>query len=264
MLRMLDEVWRARELLWVLIEREIKTRYRRSFLGLLWSLLTPLYQVLFLTLVVKVLWEHPEPNYSVKYLCGLVPWMFMQQGVLTSCASILRARDIVKRVWLPRQLVPLATVGSCLFHMLASVVVLFVIVLIIPLVLGGPTVFGIEYVLLIPLVLLEVIMVAGLALLFSALHTFHHDVEYILTNLLMTYLFLTPVIYPLSWVPAELHYYVMFNPMATLCEGFRGVVLHHEFPGPAHLLSLTAVAFGCLFLGVWAFRRREWQFPEVM
>jgi lipopolysaccharide transport system permease protein len=264
MLRMLDEVWRARELLGVLIEREIKTRYRRSFLGLLWSLLTPLYQVLFLTIVVKVLWQHPEPNYSVKYLCGLVPWTFMQQGVLTSCASLLRARDIVKRVWLPRQLIPLATVGSCLFHLLASVAVLYVILAVIPLVLGGPHVFGIAHVFLIPLVLLEVIMVAGLALLFSALHTFHNDVEYILTNLLMTYLFLTPVIYPLSWVPDNLQSLVMFNPMATICEGFRGVVLRHELPDPAHLVSLAVVAFGCLFVGLWAFRRRAWKFPEVM
>lgn len=264
MLRMVDEVWRGRELLWVLIEREIKTRYRRSFLGLLWSLLTPLYQVLFLTLVVKVLWEHPEPDYSVKYLCGLVPWTFMQQGVLTSCASIFRARDIVKRVALPRQLVPLATVGSCLFHTVVSVVVLIVVVLVIPLVLGGHTVFGVAYVLLIPLLLLEVIMVAGLALLFSALHTFHQDVEYILTNLFMTYLFLTPVIYPLSWVPERLQYYFMFNPMATICEGFRMVVLSHQLPDPVHLLVLAAIAFVCLFVGVWVFRRREWQFPEVI
>ena len=264
MLRMLDEIWRARELLWVLTEREIKSRYRRSFLGLLWSMMTPLYQVLFLTIVVKVLWRHPEPDYSIKYLCGLVPWTFMQQSVLTSCASILRARDMVKRVKLPRQLVPLATVGSCLFHMVVSAVLLFVLLIIIPLVLGGTSLFRVEYLLLIPIVVLEVIMVAGISLLASALHTFHHDVEYILGNLMTTYLFLTPVIYPMSWVPEDLQYYVMFNPMATICEGFRGVVMRHELPDPWHLVSLAVTALVCFAVGAWFFRRREWQFPEVI
>jgi len=261
MLRTLRQTWRARELLWALAEREIKTRYRRSFLGLLWSLVTPLYQVVLMTIVVKYLWHNPTPNYSIVYLCALVPWSFFQQAVLTSCASVLRSRDMVKRVWFPRHIVPLATVGSCLFHMVMSLVILLALLLIIP------VAFSWKHLVLVPLVLIEVLMVCGLSLLAAALHSFYQDVEYILTNLIQVFMFVTPVIYPIKWIPDEYEHVrsiVMLNPMATVCEGFRSIIIYQQLPDPVNLLIAAAFALLCFIVGWEYYRLRQAQLPEVI
>jgi len=271
MLGILQETWRSRELLWAMVEREIKTRYRRSFLGLLWSLITPLYQVVLMTVVVKFIWQKPDPDYSIKFLCGLLPWTFFATGITTSCASFLRARQLVKRVKLPRQVIPWAVVGSCLFHYVVSMVVLLLLLVVIPLVLPGDSIRPVwlswQSLFLPVLMFLQVLMVMGISLVTSTLHTVYHDVEYVVTNLVAAFYFLTPVIWHLDtvWVQDErLAFWAAFNPMATFCEGSRSIILRHELPEPVHLLSTAVFSVLCFLVGLWYFRRREWQLPEVV
>lgn len=258
MLALIAETWRARDLLLALTAKEIKIRYRRSFLGFFWSLATPLYQVVLMTVVVKYLWHNPTPNYSVNFLCALLPWTFFQQSVLTSCNSVLLSRGMVKSMAFPRQVLPLSIVASCLFHLCMSLIVLAGILLIIP------VRFHMSFLFLFVLLAIEVMITSGLALLASALHTFYHDVEYILTNLIAAFFFLTPVIWTLEWIPEHLRPWVMLNPLAVVCEGFRSIIIMKQIPSWESVL--VAAAFGVVFLvvGSWYFRRREWQFPEVL
>jgi ABC-type polysaccharide/polyol phosphate export permease len=258
---MLAETWRARELLLALTEREIQTRYRRSFLGLLWSLVTPLYQVVLMTVVVRLLWKQPDPNYSVKFLCGLLPWTFFATALPTSCSAMLRARDLVKRVRMPRQVLPFSVVLSCGFHFLMSLAVLLLILLLIP------VRFTPALLILPVLMLMELVMVAGLSLVLSVLHTFYTDVEYIITNLIMALYFLTPVIWHVDqpWIrdPGKQHL-ILFNPLAVFCEGFRRAILRNELLDPVHTGVAAAFSVVCFVGGLWYFRRREWQLPEVV
>jgi ABC-type polysaccharide/polyol phosphate export permease len=261
MLRLLSEIWRARELLLALTEYEIKTRYRRSFLGLLWSLITPLYQVLLMTIVVKFIWKQPDDDYSIKFLCGLLPWTFFATALPTSCSAMLRARELVKRVRLPRQVLPFAVVLSCGFQYAMSMAVLLLLLLLIP------VAYGPAFLFLPVLMLLELLMVWGLALVASVLHSFYTDVEYMITNLIMAFYFLTPVIWHVGkpWVSdPHKQYLIMFNPMAVFCEGSRRIMYQKELPEPIHLLTAAAFSVACFIFGLWYFRRREWQLPEVI
>ncbi len=273
MLKLLSTTYQARELLWAFIEREIKTRYRRSFLGLLWSLITPLYQVALMTVVVKMIWHKPDDDYSVKVLCGLVVWTFFSSGITTSCASFLRSRDLVKRVPLPRQIIPWSVVGSCFFHLAMSIVVLMVLLVIIPIVIRTPGQsfrpqwLSWETLFLPVLVGLELMMVMGIALILSLLHTMYHDVEYIVTNLVGAFYFLTPIIWNIDpvWVESEtVRALIWYNPMATYCEGVRGIIMRHELPPLGPMLTTGAFSILCFIVGLWFFRRREWQLPEVV
>lgn len=261
MLRILLETWRARDLLLALTEREIKMRYRRSFLGLLWSLVTPLYQVALMTVVVRFLWRQPDPNYSVKFLCGLLPWAFFASALPTSCSAMLRARELVKRVRMPRQVLPFSVVLSCGFHFLASFAVLLLLLVLIP------VRFNWLFFWLPVLIIMEIVMVSGLSLVAAVLHSFYTDVEYIITNLIMALYFLTPVIWHVDhpWITSpEKQYLIMFNPMAVFCEGFRSIILKGRLPAPEHLASAALFSIACMLFGLWYFRRREWQLPEVI
>ncbi len=270
MLEALKEIWSYRQLLYDLTARELKVRYRRSFLGFLWSLITPLYQIVIMTVVVKYIWGHTEPNYSVKFLCALVPWALFQTSVTGACPIILKYRQMVKRIWMPSQMLPLAAVGSNLIHFLLSMVILFAVFV------AVPVAFHETFFFLIVLSAILVVMISGLAMLFAALHTAYQDTEYIITNLVQAFYFLTPVMYPASWVHNEQwRYLYLFNPMATICEGFRGVLMRHEVPLPGllrpeqvvmpeHLLTTTIFALLCFGVGLWYFARQRWQFPEIV
>jgi len=108
------------------------------------------------------------------------------------------------------------------------------------------------------------IMVTGLGLLFSVLHTFYQDVEYALTAFIRAYLFITPVFYPLEVIPAKYHNLMLYNPMATICEGFRGVLLRHELPQATHLFATLAFSLLCLAVGIAYYRRHQHELPEVL
>ena len=122
----LTEVGRRWELVRALVIRDMKVRYRNSFLGFLWSMVTPLLNMVILTFVVKFAFGVAIPNLSVKILCGLIAWTFFENGILDSCDSILNDRDLVKKVYFPRATLPLSVVVGNLIHFALSAVVLMV------------------------------------------------------------------------------------------------------------------------------------------
>lgn len=262
MFKALTELWKYRQLLYDLTARELKIRYRRSVLGFVWSLVTPIFQIVVMTIVVKEIWKNNTPNYSMQFLAALVPWTLFQTALLNACPIILRYREMVKRVWMPTQALPLAVVGANCFHFLLSMVVLFGIFLVVPIKFSPVFLYLFVYTAIL------LVMTCGLAMLFAALHTLFQDTEFIVANVLQAFYFLTPVMYPASWV-RQYAYIYMFNPLAVICEGFRGVLLRQELPGqglihPEHLACAAGCALLCFVLGLWFFNRQRWQFPEII
>lgn len=257
----LTELWDYRDLLRELVSREMKVRYRRSALGFLWSLITPLYQVVIFTFVFKFIMHVEDSNLWVKMLVGIIPWTFFSVGVLNSCSAVMRYRNVVKKVYFPRQMLVFATVSSNLIHLLLTALVMFVIFLFIP------VKFFPSFLFLIPLVILQTIFISGLGLIVCVAHTYYGDVEYILTNVMQVAMFLTPVVYDMSrittWPPLYQTLYRL-NPMAVYTEGWRGILLRNQLPDPGWLAY--AAAFSCLtfLLGLWVWRRYQWRFPEVI
>ncbi len=246
------------ELLWALTVSQLKARYRRSMLGFMWSLITPLFQIVVVGFVFQQLLQHEIPNFTIKYLCGLLPWLYFNDTVLGSCPTFLKFREVVKKIYFPRWLLPAAVSASSLVHFGLSLVILMAVFRII----------GVAYhhtFWFVPvLLLLLVAMSSGLALLFSVMHTFYQDTEYALTSLMRVYLFVTPVFYPTEEIPAQYQYWFLFNPLATICEGIRGCLLRNELPRIEHLAACTLFAIVCLAAGVFYYRRHEHELPEVL
>lgn len=262
-LESIAQLWTSRDLLRELVARELKVRYRRSVLGFAWSLITPIYQIVFYTIILKYILHVQENDLGIKILCGIIPWTFFSVGVTNSCSAVLRYRNVVKKVAFPRHMLPLATVGANLVHLILSTLVLFAVFVAIP------VVFDETFLYLIPLTLAEALLVAGLSFIVCCAHTYYQDVEYVLGNLLQVGMFLTPVLYPaskLDLVPPLYRTLFMLNPMAVYTEGWRNILLRHaqEFPEPVFVVSAVAVSVLVFIVGLAVWRRYEWHFPEVI
>ena len=251
--------WRQlTELLQILTISQLKARYRRSFLGFLWSLIVPLFQIVVIGFVFKGLLQHDIPDYTIQFLVALLPWTFFNDTVLGSCPTFLKFRDVVKKIYFPRWSLPISIVTSSMVHFLLSMVILFAIFVIIP------VAFAPVFLWLIPLTLILVVMLCGLSLGFSMLHTYYQDVEYALGALVRMFFFVTPVMYPTSEIPEEYRYWFLFNPMATICEGYRGILLRHELPLPEHWIVATFFSIACLLVGILIYKRMAPHLPEVL
>ncbi len=248
----------AGELLWVLTVAQLKARYRRSFLGFFWSLITPLFQIVIVGFVIQELLGKEIDNFTVKYLCGLLPWLFFSDTILGACPTYLKFRQVVKKIHFARWALPVSVATSSLAHFLVSLAILFCVFAIIKIS------FFVSFLFLIVLILIQMIMVTGLALLFSVMHTFYQDVEYALGSLIRVLMFVTPVFYPTAEIPESYQYLFLFNPMATICEGFRGVLLRNELPQLEHLLSTAIFSLLCLAVGWYYYARHQHELPEVL
>jgi len=246
------------EPLGILTVAQLKARYRRSFLGFLWSLIMPLVQLVVIGFVFRSLLRHEIPNYSLVFLTALVPWIYFNDALLASCPVFLKFRDVVKKIYFPRWALPLSVVASSFVHFCLSMVIMFAIFAVVP------VRFTPAFWRLVPLTAILTMMLAGTSLAFSALHTYYQDVEYALTAMVRMLFFLTPVMYPTDQIPEQYRYWFLFNPMATICEGFRSVLPHYEPPGPTHLLAAAAFSVVCVLVGLLAFRRLAPQLPEVL
>ncbi len=261
----LAEVIRRWELVRALIIRDLKVRYRNSVLGFLWSLVTPLLQMVILTFVVKFAMDVKIPNLSVKILCGLIAWTFFENGILDSCDCILNNRDLVKKVYFPRAALPLSVVVGNLIHFALSALVLLIWLAAIGCYPNRLFVF------IIPLMIIQTLLLMGLGMIVASLHTFYRDIKFVLQALLRVFFFATPVMYPVALLhdkfgrfSAALERLYMYNPMATIIESYRMALLEHQVPDMSLLLPIAAISLLLFIIGYQVFLRHEWQFPEVI
>lgn len=246
------------ELLAIMTVAQLKARYRRSLLGFLWSLIMPLFQIVVIGFVFQGLLQHRIPNYTMVFLTALVPWIYFNDAMLASCPVYLRFRDVVKKIYFPRWALPMSIVTSSFVHFLLSVVILFAVFV------AVRVRFTPAFWALIPVTLILTAMLAGLSLIFSALHTYYQDVEYVLTALTRMLFFVTPVMYPTAQIPEQYRFWYLFNPLAAVCEGFRSVLPGYELPSAVHMLSAAGFAVVTLLVGVVVYRRMSAQLPEVL
>jgi lipopolysaccharide transport system permease protein len=281
MLNELKELWRFRELLLSMVERELRIRYKNSVLGFFWSLLNPLITVVVMTLVFKNFLANDTPNLSAYILAAYLPFMFFQMCLLDSAQSVVVALPLVKKIYFPREVLPLTMVISNFIHFLLALLVFFLFMICFVWV-QDPRVFPISWtVVFLPILLIiHLALVTGLSLLISALNTFYEDVKYIVSVLLYLLFFVSPVMYFSENVwhsfrnwPAG---YVLFhlNPVATLCTAYRKVLVAPQpvktgnividaLPLDWALIGYAAVfSFSILALGYWVFNRMKWRFVE--
>jgi lipopolysaccharide transport system permease protein len=283
MLKDLKELWSYRELLFVMVQRELRIRYKNSALGVIWSFLNPLLQVLVMSFVFNTFARFDVPNYTVYMLAAYLPFIFFQTSILDSAQSILVQYGLIKKIYFPREILPLAAVISNFIHLMIGFVIFFGLLLIAYI--RDPRVvpFQATTVYLPLLLLISFLLAAGFAFIISALNTFYEDIKYISQIGLYLLFYMCPIIYFAEQVansPKNLERgYLLYklynlNPLAVLTQSYRKVLLApidvkiqgayaKAMPMPWKYLAVTGVMSVVVFVfGYWLFNRLKWKFVE--
>jgi len=253
------EIWAHRELLYFLVWRDLKVRYKQTILGVSWVVLQPLLMTLVFAVFLGKIAQVPSGTvpYVLFLYSGLLPWTFFTNAVATSSHSLIASSQMITKVYFPRAMVPLAAV----LVRLSDLVVASVVLLILMLYYRQPFTFAI---LLVPFLIFHLALLAlSLGLLFSALNVKYRDIGTVLPVLLQLWLFASPVIYPASLVPRTWLWAYELNPLTGVIGGFRAALLNLGFDWRSWIVSL-GVTLVLLVYASFVFRRMEDDFVDVV
>jgi len=264
----LIELWRYRDLLWLLTWRDLKVRYRNSVLGVAWSWMNPLLMMTVFTVVFTVMNRGPAnlPHFHAFVLVGILAWNAFAISVQGAAESVTANGSLIRKVYFPREVLPLSVVLSNMLNFLISLPVYFAIAW-----LSGvrPT----PWLALLPLTLLaHGMFTAGVALVAAALNVFYRDTAHILQVLLLAWFFLTPIFYPISvlprnasllGVPIDVWLWMRrLNPMASIIASYHDLLYYGTYTAPEFLLRTLLTAWLVLMAGYLLFRRLSPRFAE--
>lgn len=255
----LKEIWNYRDLFWYLICRDVQIRYRQTLLGVAWVVLQPLMLMLIFCVFFNRLGQIQSDGapYSLFTFTGLLGWTFFANAVAASSNCLIGNQNLVSKIYFPRILIPLGTVTALLLDLLLNVLLCFPLLFFY----GWPLTPGI---LSLPFFIMGTFLAAnGLGFILSALNVQFRDVKYVVPFMVQAGMFLTPVIYPVSYVPQEYQIWLGLNPMAGMVEGFRYAFL--GTPANWSLIAMSTLVSVFLFIaGLFIFRRMERQFADVI
>lgn len=262
-----QRLYSYRSLLYYLVQRDLKARYKNSVLGFLWSLLNPLGMMLVFVVIFGILRPQGEiERYPIFLLCGLLPWNYFNDSVMSSMNSINNGASLVKKVYFPRDILPIAEILSELVNFLLAFIVLFAALLIFR------TNFS-PWLWMLPIVILiQTCFQIGIGLILSTLNVFYRDTAMIVTVLMLALFFLTPIFYDVDLLPATLtlfgvdlplrRLFYIFNPMASIINLYRDLLYAGTRTTLDFFLRTAATSLITLGVGYWVFDRYAGRFGE--
>jgi len=251
-----------RELLSSLTKKELKVKYRGSILGFFWSLLNPVLVMLVYSFVFSIVLKQGIPEFAIFLLCALLPFNFFSNSVNYGSGSIVANSNLVKKIYFPKEIIPLSIMLSNLINFFLELIVLFVVL----------SIFKYKfymYLYILPVIIIvEVFFVSGMSMLISSLNVLFRDLQHLVSILMMVWFFGTPIIYPLSMVPERFQFWMQLNPMTVFTIYYRNIFYYVKYPEGLYwppleiILICLAITFGVFFLGYYIFKKLEDRFAE--
>ncbi|VAX18331.1 O-antigen export system permease protein RfbD [hydrothermal vent metagenome] len=252
----LGTILARRELITILVSKELKSRYRGSALGMMWTFLNPLLLLVVYALVFSVYMRIQVENYAVFVFVGLLPWIWFSSSLTEGVNSITQSGSLITKSMFPAEILPIVKVISNLMNYLFSLPLLFIFII----VYGVPITISLLW---LPIVMLaQTLITVGLVYFFSTINVRFRDTQHILNNFLILWFFLCPIIYPISQVPEEYRWTFNFNPIALLTIAYQDILIHGARPSAKVLGALLIIGFICTVIGFWTFEKNKEMFAE--
>ena len=253
------EIWHYRELLGFLTWRDVTVRYKQTVLGILWAFLQPFLKLVLFTVVfgkgAKL--DSEGFPYAIFLYSALLPWQFFSDSLLRSSSSVVGGASLVTKVYFPRLIIPLSSVGSCLVDFAISFVILAGLMLYY----GVP--FTASTLMVLPLVVVTILAALGAGILLSSLNVAYRDFQHIIPYAIQIWFFATPVIYGTRIFPERWQWLISLNPMTGIVGAWRSAILGTPFAWSSLVISL-GVTTAVFILGLFYFRRMESSFADVV
>lgn len=259
MINTIKELYSYREMIFSLVQKELRGKYKGSVLGFFWSLLIPLFQLLIYTMVFSVFMKSTIEKFSMFLFVALIPWFFFNSCISTGAMSIVQQKNLVEKIYFPRMVLPISAAISYFINMLLSFIIVFIALFI-----SGIGV-SVETLVYLPVIfLIEFVMGIGGALLFSALTVYFRDLEYILNIITMAWMYMTPILYPLDMVPEQIRNYLFLNPMTSITIAYRDILYYQKAPEMQTLIYAIVWGIVVLVAGWITFQKLQRNFVEEL
>lgn len=255
------DLWRYRELLWFLARRDVSVRYKQAVLGIGWAVARPLLAMLVFTLVFGRIAKLPSGGapYTLLVFCGMVPWFFFATAVGESSLSLVANANLLTKVYFPRLLLAASAILVALLDLLISTVLLMLLAISFG---YGPT---LRWLALPGFVALGLAAGLGLGLWFAALNVKYRDFQFIVPFVLQVGLYASPIGFSTSLIPEQWRLLYSLNPLVSIVDGFRWVVIGDRFvPRIDALILAVGITLALVLGGIWFFRRTERAFADVI
>jgi lipopolysaccharide transport system permease protein len=255
----LRNLFAHRDLFYFLVLRDIKVRYKQTALGVAWAVLQPLLTMVVFTAIFGRLAGVPSDGepYPIFVFAGLLPWNFFNQAVTNSSNSLVGNATLITKVYFPRLVIPAAAVGAGLVDFAIAAVILFAMALY-----YGVS-LGFALVMMVPLALMITLFATGVGMWMSALNVKYRDIRYALPFVLQIWMYVTPIIYPVTFIPTRWRWLIALNPLSGIIEGFRSAIFGRAFNWNAITVS-AVVTLAILICAAYAFRQMEREFADII
>lgn len=257
-MQIFTELYKYREFLKTSIKKEFRGKYKKSFLGVLWSFLNPLFQLLIYALVFPFILRNNVDNYTIFLIVALMPWNFFNMTVLQSAASVVSNGGIIKKVYFPREILPISTATSNLLNFLITGIIVFAALIISGIGIGSS-------VLLLPIIIIiQYILQLGLSFIFSSITVYVRDVEYLLNVFMMLMFYLCPIVYAADMIPDKYLPIFKLNPMFHIIEYYRTILYDKQIPELSGVFILFIICLIILIIGYLIFQKCKKRFAEEL
>lgn len=253
------ELYNYRQMIFSLVKRDLRGRYKGSVFGFLWTFLNPLLQLVVYTFVFSFLLKSEVENYYLFLFVALIPWLFFSTAITGGSGSVLHQSGMVTKIYFPREVLPISHVTSAFINMLYSFIVVFIVIVI-----ARVPVSPVALLYLPVIMIVEYFLALGITMLVSAVTVYFRDLEFILSIFMMAWQYLTPVMYSVDIVPEHLMKIFMLNPMTPITIAYRDILYYAKAPDLSTLLMAIGMSAVFMLIGFWAFGKLKKRFAEEM
>lgn len=252
------EIYEYRELLKTSVKKEIRGRYKNSFLGVIWSFLNPLLQIMVYAIVFPLILRNTQENYVIFLCCGLIPWTFFSTGINRSAFTIIENGNIVKKVFFPREILPISVITSEAVNFMISTIIILAFVIF-----GG---LGIsKYILFYPIILIvQYFLVLGISFIISSITVYLRDIQHFIGVLLQLLFYAAPVVYAPSSIPENFKWILNLNPMTYIINAYRDIFYNQVKPDFIGLGTIFVISILVCVIGQFIFNKLQKGFAEQL